>query len=94
MIVIELIVLLGAIFLGVRLGGIAIGYAGGVGVLALCCLGLKAGNISWDVILIIASVISAISTIITKFRNNRGRMHQTADRVQEECQLEGYHYVC
>ncbi|HAR79571.1 MAG TPA: C4-dicarboxylate ABC transporter [Succinivibrionaceae bacterium] len=63
MIVIELIVLLGAIFLGVRLGGIAIGYAGGAGVLALCCLGLKAGNIPWDVILIIASVISAISAM-------------------------------
>ena len=58
MIFAEIIVLLGAIYLGVRLGGIAIGYAGGLGVVALTLLGLKAGNIPWDVILIIMSVIA------------------------------------
>lgn len=35
MVILELIVLLGAIFVGIRLGGIAIGYAGGLGVVIL-----------------------------------------------------------
>ena len=56
MVILQIIVLLGAIFIGVRLGGIGIGYAGGAGVLVLgLCLGMKPGNIPWDVILIIAS---------------------------------------
>ena len=64
MVILQIIVLLGAIFVGVRLGGIRIGYAGGAGVLILgLCLGMKPGNIPWDVILIIASVISAISAM-------------------------------
>lgn len=64
MLILQIIVLLGAIFLGVRLGGIGIGYAGGAGVLILgLFLGMKPGNIPWDVILIIASVISAISAM-------------------------------
>lgn len=33
MLILQIIVLLGAIFLGVRLGGIGIGYAGGAGLL-------------------------------------------------------------
>ncbi len=62
--ILQIIVLLGAIFLGVRLGGIGIGYAGGLGVLVLgICLGMKPGAIPWDVILIIASVIAAISAM-------------------------------
>ena len=62
--ILELIVLLGAIFLGVRLGGMAIGYTGGLGVVILTlCLGLKAGNVPWDVILIIMSVIAAITAM-------------------------------
>lgn len=64
MLILQLVVLLGAIYLGVRLGGIGIGYAGGAGVLVLgLALGMKPGNIPWDVILIIASVISAISAM-------------------------------
>ena len=64
MVVLQIIVLLGAIYIGVRLGGIGIGYAGGAGVLVLgLCLGMKPGNIPWDVILIIASVIAAISAM-------------------------------
>ncbi len=64
MLILQLVVLLGAIFIGVRLGGIGIGYAGGAGVLVLgLCLGMKPGNIPWDVILIIASVIAAISAM-------------------------------
>lgn len=42
MLILQIIVLLGAIFLGIRLGGIAIGYAGGLGVIVLgLCLGMK-----------------------------------------------------
>lgn len=64
MVILQIIVLLGAICIGVRLGGIGIGYAGGAGVLVLgLCLGMKPGNIPWDVILIIASVIAAISAM-------------------------------
>ncbi len=64
MLILQIIVLLGAIFLGVRLGGIGIGYAGGLGVLVLgICLGMTPGSIPWDVILIIASVIAAISAM-------------------------------
>ena len=64
MVILQIIVLLGAIYIGGRLGGIGIGYAGGAGVLVLgLCLGMKPGNIPWDVILIIASVIAAISAM-------------------------------
>ena len=63
MIVIELIVVLGAIFLGARLGGIAIGFAGGLGVLVLALLGLKPGAMPLDVVSIIISVIAAIAAM-------------------------------
>lgn len=64
MLAIEIIVLLGAIFIGVKLGGIGIGYAGGLGVVILTLgLGLEPGSIPTDVILIIASVIAAISAM-------------------------------
>lgn len=63
-ILLEFIVVLAAIFLGVRLGGIGIGYVGGAGVLVLgLCFGMKPGNVPWDVILIIGSVIAAISAM-------------------------------
>jgi anaerobic C4-dicarboxylate transporter DcuA len=63
MIVIELLVVLGAIFLGARLGGIAIGFAGGLGVLVLALLGLKPGAMPLDVVSIIMSVITAIAAM-------------------------------
>lgn len=60
----QIIVLLGAIYLGVRIGGIGIGYAGGLGVIVLALvLGMTPGNIPWDVILIIMSVIAAITAM-------------------------------
>jgi len=60
----ELAVVFGAIFLGARLGGIGIGYAGGLGVVALTLgLGMHPGSIPVDVILIIMSVISAIAAM-------------------------------
>lgn len=60
----QIAVLLGAIFIGIRLGGMAIGYAGGFGVVILCLgLGMKPGDIPWDVILIIMAVIGAIAAM-------------------------------
>lgn len=63
MIVVELIIVLLAIFLGARLGGIGIGFAGGLGVLVLAAIGVKPGNIPFDVISIIMAVIAAISAM-------------------------------
>ncbi len=63
-ILLQFLVVLVAIFLGVRLGGIGIGYVGGAGVLVLGLIfGMAPGNVPWDVILIIASVIAAISAM-------------------------------
>lgn len=64
MLVLEILVVLGAIFIGSRFGSIGIGYAGGLGVLVLCLfLGLEPGSIPIDVILIIMSVIAAIAAM-------------------------------
>lgn len=63
MLSLELAIVLLSIFIGARIGGIAIGFAGGLGVMALALLGVHPGNIPWDVILIIMSVISAIAAI-------------------------------
>ncbi|WP_127128347.1 anaerobic C4-dicarboxylate transporter [Georgenia sp. SYP-B2076] len=63
MIVVELAVVLAAIFLGARLGGIAIGFAGGLGVLVLALLGVTPGAMPLDVISIIMSVITAIAAM-------------------------------
>ncbi|WRC55101.1 anaerobic C4-dicarboxylate transporter [Helicobacter pylori] len=60
----QIAVLLFSLFLGARLGGLGVGYAGGLGVLILCLfLGLNPGKIPLDVILIIMAVISAISAM-------------------------------
>jgi len=63
MIAVEFIVVLGAIFLGARLGGIAIGYCGGLGVLVLTLLGVTPGVMPLDVISIIMAVIVAIAAM-------------------------------
>jgi len=63
MIFLELAIVLSAIFLGARLGSIGIGFAGGLGVLALSFLGVRPGGIPIDVILIIMAVIAAIATM-------------------------------
>ncbi|CCG88661.1 anaerobic C4-dicarboxylate transporter [Erwinia piriflorinigrans] len=64
MLVPELIVVFVAIYLGSRLGGIGIGFAGGLGVLILT-LGfqVKPGAIPFDVIEIIMAVIAAIAAM-------------------------------
>ena len=63
MIAIQFAVVLGAIFIGARMGGIAIGFAGGLGVLVLALLGLKPGAMPLDVVSIIMSVIVAIAAM-------------------------------
>ncbi|WP_394280581.1 anaerobic C4-dicarboxylate transporter [Corynebacterium sp.] len=62
---IHLIILFGAIILGARLGSIAIGFAGGLGVLLLGATGMtvSAEDIPFDVIGIIMCVIAAISAM-------------------------------
>lgn len=60
----ELVIVLLAIYLGARLGGIGIGFAGGLGVLVLTLLfHIKPGAIPFDVIEIIMSVIAAIAAM-------------------------------
>lgn len=56
-------VVLAAIYLGARLVGIAIGFAGGLGVLVLAILGAAPGELPLDVISIILSVIAAIAAM-------------------------------
>ena len=63
MIWVQLLVVLLFIYLGARLGGIGIGFMGGMGVVALSLLGLKPGAIPFDVISVIMSVIMAIAAM-------------------------------
>lgn len=64
MIISELIIVLAAIYLGARLGGIGIGFAGGVGMLILTTgFQIKPGVIPFDVIEIIMGVIVAIAAM-------------------------------
>ncbi|WP_329391925.1 anaerobic C4-dicarboxylate transporter family protein [Streptomyces sp. NBC_01716] len=63
MVWIELIVFLGAIAIGARLGGIGLGFAGGLGVILLAILGVKPGDMPLDVIVIMMAVITAASTM-------------------------------
>ncbi|MEP7035669.1 MAG: anaerobic C4-dicarboxylate transporter [Actinomycetota bacterium] len=63
MIAVQFAVVLLAIFIGARLGGIAIGFAGGLGVLVLALLGLTPGEMPLDVVSIILSVIVAIAAM-------------------------------
>ena len=63
MIWVHLLIVLFFIYLGTRLGGIGIGFAGGLGVVVLALMGLKPGPIPFDVISIIMSVIMAIAAM-------------------------------
>lgn len=65
MLALELLIVIGAIYLGARLGSIGIGLAGGVGVLALGLIGVPIDQaaIPFDVIFIIMAVIAAISAM-------------------------------
>ena len=61
----ELVIVLLAIYLGARLGGIGIGFAGGLGVLVLTLIfQIKPGAIPFDVIEIIMAWKSVRSKVI------------------------------
>ena len=63
MMALQFLVVLVFIFIGARLGGIAIGFAGGAGVLVLALMGVKPGAMPLDVISIILAVIVAIAAM-------------------------------
>ncbi|AXE29012.1 C4-dicarboxylate ABC transporter [Chromobacterium phragmitis] len=64
MVYLQLLVVLGLIFLGVRMGGIGLGVTGGAGLFILTFVfGLKPGHAPIDVILIIISVITASAAL-------------------------------
>ncbi len=64
MIIFQIVLLLSAIILAARLGGIGVGLAGGLGMaIAVLGLGLPPGDIPVSVILIIMSVILALSVM-------------------------------
>ncbi len=66
MIVVQLVVLLAFVYVGARIGGIAIGLAGGAGVVVLGLLGLDvdpATQVPWTVLGIIMCVIAAIAAM-------------------------------
>ena len=77
MLVVEFIIVLLAIFWGARLGGIGIGFAGGLGVLVLAAIGVKHGNIPFDVISIIMAVIAAITAQCRLLGSLDYLVHQT-----------------
>jgi anaerobic C4-dicarboxylate transporter DcuA len=62
-IAVQFAVVLAAIFIGARAGGIAIGFAGGLGVLVLALMGVTPGEMPLDVVSIIMSVIVAIAAM-------------------------------
>lgn len=63
MVVVHILIVLGAIYLGARIGSIEIGMAGGLGVLLLGATGVPVTreDIPFDVIGIIMTVIAAIA---------------------------------
>lgn len=63
MILLHFAILLGAIAIGARVGGIAIGFAGGAGVLVLGLFGLTPGALPLDVVSFIMVVIVAVAAM-------------------------------
>ena len=65
MVIVHIVIVLAAIFLGARIGSIGIGMAGGLGVLALGLTGvpITREDIPFDVIGIIMTVIAAIAAM-------------------------------
>ena len=63
-VLVQLLIVLSLIFIGARVGGIGLGIYGMVGVFILVFVfGMRPGNIPIDVMLIIASVITATAAL-------------------------------
>ena len=63
MILLQFLVVLLFLFLGMRVGGIGVGFAGGAGVIVLCALGATPGELPMLVIVFIMVVIVAIAAM-------------------------------
>lgn len=63
MILLQFIVVLLFLFLGMRVGGIGVGFAGGAGVMVLCAMGATPGDLPMMVIVFIMVVIIAIAAM-------------------------------
>lgn len=63
MILMQFLVVLAFLFLGMRIGGIGVGFAGGAGVMILCALGASPGELPMLVIVFIMVVIVAIAAM-------------------------------
>lgn len=63
MILLQFIVVLFFLYLGMRVGGIGVGFAGGAGVMALCAMGATPGDLPMLVIVFIMVVIIAIAAM-------------------------------
>lgn len=79
MIAIQFLVVLLFIFIGARLGGIGIGFAGGAGVIVLALLGVTPGDMPLDVVSIIMAVIAAIAAM--QVAGGMDYLVQVADRI-------------
>lgn len=65
MIYLELAIFLGAILLGSKMGGVAVGFASFFGVLLLAAIGVKPGDIPGQVVGVVLAIISAAATMET-----------------------------
>ena len=83
MVWLEIIVVLGAIFFGIRQGGIGIGLCGGLGLAILTLgFGLPMGSPPVDVILIIMTVVVAASALQAAYFHERRSLNNFhRDRV-------------
>lgn len=63
MILLQFIVVLFFLYLGMRVGGIGVGFAGGAGVIVLCAIGATPGDLPMLVIVFIMVVIVAIAAM-------------------------------
>ncbi|WP_042861861.1 anaerobic C4-dicarboxylate transporter family protein [Dickeya sp. NCPPB 3274] len=63
MILVQFLIVLLFLFLGMRVGGIGVGFAGGAGVMVLCALGATPGDLPMLVIVFIMVVIIAIAAM-------------------------------
>src|SRR5687768_15781690 len=79
MIALQILIVLLFIFIGARIGGIGIGFAGGAGVIFLALLGVTPGAMPLDVISIIMAVIAAIAAM--QVAGGMDYLVQLADRI-------------